>query len=131
MKCLGRKDFIVISKKYNEILMKLEENIEDKRDFNLAKSALSDLAICYIDELTALSENYQFKISAFETRLSELEKKVLANEVSNEIGLVESINCPYCGFEFQVEYDETKSETTCPKCKNLIELDWGEYEDDM
>lgn len=121
----------MISKKYNEILQKLEENIEDKRDFNLAKSALSDLAICYIDELTKMSESYNFKISSFESRLSELEKKILEEENSNEISLVEGIACPYCGFEFNVEYDDTKSETTCPNCKNLIELDWGEFEDDM
>ena len=121
----------MISKKYNEILSKLEENIEDKRDFNLAKSALSDLAICYMDELTKLSENYNFKVSNFETRLSELERKFSEEEVSNIVNLVESINCPYCGFEFNVEYDDTKTETTCPNCNNLIELDWGEFEDDM
>ena len=122
----------MISEKYNAILSKLEENIEDKRDFNLAKSALSDLAICYIDEITKLNETYNFKISNFESRLSELEKKLLLEEESsNEITLTEGISCPYCGFEFQVEYDDQKQETTCPNCNNLIELDWGEFEDDM
>lgn len=121
----------MISKRYEEILSKLEKNIEDKKDFNVAKSALSDLAICYIDELSKLNENYQFKISNFESRLSELEKKILENDFSDEVSLVESINCPYCGFEFQVEYDDSKHESTCPNCKNLIELDWGEFEDDM
>ncbi|MBR2290003.1 MAG: hypothetical protein IJ867_05285 [Clostridia bacterium] len=121
----------MISKKYNEILTKLEENIEDKRDFNLAKSALSDLAICYIDELTKLNENYNFKISSFEARLSELEKKLQEEEETLDATLVEGIACPYCGFEFNVEYDDTKTETTCPNCSNLIELDWGEFEDDM
>ena len=121
----------MISKKYNEILTKLEENIEDKRDFNLAKSALSDLAICYIDELTKLNDSYNFKVSNFETRLAELEKKFLDEETSNKVTLVEEIACPYCGFQFNVEYDDTKSETTCPRCNNLIELDWGDFEDDM
>lgn len=121
----------MISKKYNEILSELEENIEDKRDFHLAKSALSDLAICCIDELTKLNENYHLQVSKFESRLADLEKKVLENEEQNEISLVESINCPYCGFEFQVEYDDFKNETICPECNNLIELDWGDFEDDM
>lgn len=122
----------MISKKYNEILSRLEENIEDKRDFNLAKSALSDLAIYFIDELTKLNENYNFKISNFESRLSELEKELLEDEKpSNTISLTETINCPYCGFAFPIEYDDTKQETTCPNCNNLIELDWGEFEDDM
>ena len=121
----------MISKKYNEILTKLEENIEDKRDFNLAKSALSDLAICYMDELTKLNDTYQGKIAQFETRLSTLEKKLLEEESANKVTLVEEIACPYCGFVFNVEYDDMKAETTCPHCNNLIELDWGEFEDDM
>lgn len=121
----------MISKKYNEILTKLEKNIEDKRDFNLAKSALSDLAICYIDELTKITENYNFKISNFESRLSNLEKKIIEENEIQENEIVESIDCPYCGFEFNVKYDNTQNEITCPKCNNLIELDWGEFEDDM
>ena len=121
----------MISKKYNEILTKLEENIDDKRDFNLAKSALSDLAICYVDEITRITDNYHLKISSFESRLSELEKKFLEEAEVEEMTLSEKIACPYCGFEFHVEYDDANLETTCPKCKNLIELDWGEFEDDM
>ena len=120
----------MISKKYNEILTKLEENIEDKRNFNLAKSAISDLAICFTDELSKLNENYNLKISSFESRLSELEKKMLENDEIEEITISEKISCPYCGFEFSVAYDENH-ETTCPNCKNLIELDWGDFEDDM
>ena len=123
----------MISEKYNAILSRLEEGIKDKRDFNLAKSALSDLAICFIDELAKQNEIYNYKVSNFEIRLSELEKKILEEEniSKNEITLTETINCPYCGFEFGVEYDDTKNETICPNCNNLIELDWGEFEDDM
>lgn len=121
----------MISKKYNEILSKLEGKIENKRDFNLAKSALSDLAICYIDEVTKLTDNYSNKISSFETRLSDLEKKFIETTEIREVSLSEKITCPYCNFEFEVEYDIQNTETVCPKCKNLIELDWGEYEDDM
>lgn len=120
----------MISKKYNEILLKLEKNIKDKNDFNIAKSALSDLAICYFDELSQISNNYNFKISSFENRLSELEKKVL-EETNNKILLSENITCPYCGFGFEVEYNDTNTEINCPNCNNLIELDWGEFEDDM
>lgn len=122
----------MISKKYNEILNKLEEKIKDKDDYNLAKSALSDLAICYIDEITKITDNYHFKISSFETRLSELEKQFVEEQISNnEISFSERIACPYCGFEFDVEYDVNQKEKICPKCNNLIELDWGEFEDDM
>ena len=121
----------MISKKYNEILLNLENKLESKRDFNLAKSALSDLAICYIDELTKLTDGYTNKISSFEARLSDLEKKFIETTEIREVSLSEKIICPYCNFEFEVEYDTDNTETICPKCKNLIELDWGEYEDDM
>ena len=119
----------MISKKYNEILGKLEDKIENKRDFNLAKSALSDLAICYVDELTKITDNYTGKISSFENRLSDLEKKFIETTEIKEVSLSEKIFCPYCNFEFEVEYDTENTETICPKCKNLIELDWGEYDD--
>jgi predicted Zn-ribbon and HTH transcriptional regulator len=120
----------LISKKYNEILKNLKEKIKDKRDFNLAKLAIADLAVCYSDELTKISDGANSKILEFETRLKVLEEKIKAQEI-NEACLTEKITCPYCGFEFLVEYDETSHEVICPECKNLIELDWGEFEDDM
>lgn len=121
----------MISKKYNDILKKLEKNIENKKDFNLAKSAMSDLAICYIDEISKLTDNYTSRISDFEKRLAELESRIMKDDEIEEITITENIACPYCGFEFEVEYDDENHETVCPKCNNLIELDWGEFEDDM
>jgi len=121
---------LLISKKYNEILKNLENNMESKKDFNLAKSAISDLSISYIDEITKLTDGYNSKVSDFEARLVALEKEFSDVEVS-EIHLTENISCPYCNFEFSVEYDDTNHEITCPKCNNLIELDWGDFEDDM
>lgn len=120
----------MIVKKYNEILKNLEDKIDDKRDFNLAKSAIADIAVLYTDELTKLSEDFSNKILGFETRLNNLENSFKDVEVE-EVNLSEKISCPYCNFEFLVEYDDTNHEITCPKCNNLIELDWGEFEDDM
>lgn len=119
----------MISKKYNQILLRLEKNIKDKNDFNLAKSALSDLAICYIDEITKLEENYNFKISGFEERLETLENKVFLGDEQEDVKYSEEIECPYCGVKIDVEYDETQTEISCPNCKNSIELDWGEFDD--
>ncbi len=120
----------MISKKYDEILKKLENSMDSRNDFNLAKSAISDLSISYIDEITKLNDNYNSKISNFEARLVALEKEFSETEME-EISLSEKISCPYCNFEFSVEYDDTNHEITCPKCNNLIELDWGDFEDDM
>lgn len=122
----------MIVKKYNEILKNLEDKIDDKRDFNLAKSAIADIAVLYTDELTKLSEDFSNKILGFETRLNNLENSFKDVDVEvEEVNLSEKISCPYCNFEFLVEYDDTNHEITCPKCNNLIELDWGEFEDDM
>jgi DNA repair exonuclease SbcCD ATPase subunit len=121
----------LIGKKYNEILQKLEKDMENVRDLNLAKSAISELSLVYIDELTKNTESYTNKIANFEARLADLEKKFHESEYVEELHLKEKIACPYCNYEFFVEYDDTNQEITCPKCNNLIELDWGEFEDDM
>ena len=102
----------------------------NSKDFNLARVAISDLSMYYIDEITKLANDFSLKVSNFETRLSELEKKLLDTD-TEEIHLTEKISCPYCNFEFSVEYDDTNHEITCPNCNNLIELDWGDFEDDM
>ncbi len=120
----------MIGKKYNEILKKLDGKIENKKDLIIARAALADLSICYIDEITKVVDNFSSKVSNFETRLSYLERNYSETQVE-EIHLTEKISCPYCNFEFSVEYDDTNHEITCPKCNNLIELDWGEFEDDM
>ena len=44
---------------------------------------------------------------------------------------LEPIKCPYCSSSFFIEFDDTKKEIQCPDCKNIIELDWGNFEDDM
>ena len=38
------------------------------------------------------------------------------------------ITCPYCGFEFQTEYDDEIKEIPCPECQEIIEIDWDEDE---
>ena len=122
----------MICKKYNEILKNLEEKLENKNDFTLVKSALSDLTVLYTDELTKLSDSYNSKITKFETRLNNLESKFQDTNIEIEnINLSEKISCPYCNFDFLVEYDDSNHEITYPKCNNLIELDWGDFEDDM
>lgn len=120
----------MIGKKYNEILKKLEANIDNKKDLNLARASLADLSIAYIDEITKITDNFSSQISKFENRLTDLENRLVESEIQ-EIHLSENISCPYCNFNFSVEYDDTNHEIECPKCNNLIELDWGEFEDDM
>ena len=38
--------------------------------------------------------------------------------------------CPYCNHQFITDIDlEANSEIKCPECKNIIEFDWNEDED--
>lgn len=85
-----------------------------------------------------MSEDYNSKIVELEERVTNLEEAIRIdfdeeNELDEDtqINISENIKCPYCGADFLVEYDETNHETLCPECNNLIELDWGEFEDDM
>jgi translation elongation factor EF-1beta len=126
----------LISKKYNEVLRNLESKVKDKRDLNIAKLAIADLAVCYSEELTKISESLNLRLSDLENKVNSLENHFenidnLENLETEVVHLTEKISCPYCEFEFLVEYDDTSHEVICPKCNNLIELDWGEFEDDM
>ena len=80
------------------------------------------------------------EIKKLQEKVSELEKNL--NRVQSIVETIEkdiylddveedTINCPYCGTEFPIDYDENLKEIECPECNNTIELDWsGDLEDD-
>lgn len=128
----------MISKKYNEILSNLESHISNKKDLDYIKKQITDLTIVYIDELDKNNNKTSKKFNNIEKRLLEIENKIdLLDDVEDEFieepenDNAEKISCPYCNYSFFVKYDISNNETTCPKCDNLIVLDWGEFEDDM
>lgn len=74
------------------------------------------------------------EIKMLRERVSELEKTL--NKVQSVVENIEkdiylddieedTINCPYCGTEFPIDYDENLKEIQCPECNNTIELDWS------
>ena len=94
-----------------------------------------NLSLVYIDEIARLSDSYNNKIFDLEERISNLEKN-LESENSSEsdeiqISLTESITCPYCKKDFEIDCESQEKEVICPNCDNLIALDWGGFEDDM
>ena len=128
----------MISKKYNEILKNLESHISNKKDLDYIKKQITDLTIVYIDEINKNDNKTSKKFNNIEKRLLELENKMdLFEDMDEEfieepeIENGEKINCPYCNYSFLVKYDVLNKEINCPKCDNLIVLDWGEFEDDM
>ncbi len=116
----------------------LEGNLENKKDLNYAKSQITELTMEYLNELEKLETVYKQKIMLFENRLNDLETEVqkLDNEIFQDSEIeqdadLEPIQCPYCNTHFFIEFDSSKKEMKCPDCKNIIELDWGNFEDDM
>ena len=102
------------------------------------KSQITELTMEYFDELEKLESVYKQKIAMFENRLNGLEvamqkldNELFQEEEEEEETDLEPIKCPYCNTNFFIEFDNSKKEIQCPDCKNIIELDWGNFDDDM
>lgn len=128
----------MLNKKFKEVIRNLEGNIDSKKDLDYAKLQVTELTMEYISELEKMESLYKQKISKFEDRLDDLELEMqrLDNEIfqaAEELDDtdLEPIKCPYCNSNFFIEFDSSKKEMKCPDCQNVIELDWGNFEDDM
>ena len=66
----------MISKKYNEMLKKLEYNISNKKELDFAKKAMCEISLAYVDEITEITDNYSSKIIGLEKRVSNLENNL-------------------------------------------------------
>ena len=70
------------------------------------------------------------KNNEYEKRIISLEERVRYFEKMVEIEDYDFfISCPYCGFEFQTDYDEEVTEICCPECGKIFEVDWDDDED--
>ena len=124
----------MFNKKFNDTIKNLEENIHDKRELDFVKKQVTNLAMAYIDDLSNIERRYEIRIKHCEKRVNELENHMqkLEKELFEEDDIeFEPITCPYCNANFMIECDSELTEMQCPECNNAIELDWGEFEDDM
>lgn len=131
----------MLKNKFKEVIKNLEENMSDEKDLTYAKSQITELTMGYLEEIGEIENLYKQKVAMCEHRLDGLEVQVqrLDNEIFQEVEVndlsedsdLEPIKCPYCNTNFFIEFDHTKKEIKCPDCKNMIELDWGNFEDDM
>lgn len=126
----------MLNNKFKEVIKNLEKNITNKTDLAYAKEQIAELSMSYLDELQKLESTYKQKVAMCEQRLDNLEINFqrLDNEIFQEDiedTDLEPIKCPYCNVNFFIEFDSSKKEIQCPDCKNIIELDWGNFEDDM
>lgn len=129
-------DSLMLNKKFKEVMKNLEKNITNKTDLEFMKAQVTELTMSYLDELEKTESIYKEKLAICEYRIESLEKNFqrLENEIFQDEDIetdLEPIKCPYCSTNFFIEFDNTKKEIKCPDCKNIIELDWGNFEDDM
>ena len=124
----------MFNKKFNDAIKNLEENISNKKDLEVAKKQVTELAIAYLDNLDNIEKKCEAKVRHCESRVDNLEEQIqkLENELFEEDDIeFEPITCPYCNAHFMIECDSELTEMQCPDCNNTIELDWGDFEDDM
>ena len=127
---------------YKKILEELENNIKDPKDLIFVKEKFMDLTLIFmdiIDRLTILTDTkikeieekqqaIDNKIKAVKSMVDEIEGDIYEDEESYEFEIV----CPYCNYEFTTDIaDEEKEEVKCPKCNNIIELDWNADEEQL
>lgn len=124
----------MLGKKFKEVIANLEHQIKNKDDLDYAKKQVTELTMSYLNELERLEQHYDFKVSRCAERIDDLEKSIddVKDKLIQEDEIdVEPINCPYCNSRFLIEFDSSQKEIKCPDCKNIIELDWDEFDDDM
>ena len=125
-----------IKGKYVQILEDLENNIKNPEDLDYAKEKMMELSMAFMDVIDRLTALTDAKIKEIEARQEEINNKVsnvqsLVNEIESDIyeedeGYEFEIVCPYCNYEFTADIEEDeKEEIKCPKCNNIIELDWN------
>ena len=78
-----------------------------------------------------MEEKHQYleeRLNVLQNKLNKLEKDIYEDENEFEFEVV----CPYCNHQFVTDVDlELNSEIKCPECKNIIELDWNEDEEEQ
>lgn len=128
-----------LSNQYKKFMKDLEENIENKEDYEYIKNEISKLFIMFINEIDEMKEIHENKINAILERQTEFNEKIIKienalNNIQKDIYMEDiadfEILCPYCNKEFVIQLDELRDEVECPECNNTIELDWNDSEND-
>lgn len=127
-----------LEKQYQKMIETLENTIKDKKELDEAKKQLDDIVAIVVDDCANVLDKYDEKIEAIETknrnyenRIEALEEKIKYFEKMIEIEDYDFfITCPYCGFEFQTDYDEDIDEICCPECSQVFDIEWNDEDSD-
>ena len=122
--------------KYKKVLEDLNKNMKDPEDLIYAKEKIIEVSMIFMDIIDRLTILTDARIKEIEEKQEEIDNKI--NNVQSMVDEIEGdiydddenyefeIVCPYCNYEFTTDIaDEEKDEVKCPKCNNIIELDWN------
>ena len=122
------------TEKFENLIKDLEQNLENKKDLEYVKKAVSEFLNNKNDsiekKMLILEEGQrelEFKINKIDEVLKKIEEDLYIDEEEDENFEFEVV-CPYCNYTFNAQLDELKEYITCPECNNIIELDWNQEE---
>lgn len=126
-----------LENQYQKMIETLENTIKDKKALEEAKKELDDIVSIVAYDANNILDKYDEKLQIieqknieYEERISSLEERLHDFEKMMEIEDYDFfITCPYCGFEFQTDYDEEIEEVCCPECGEVFEIDWEDDDD--
>ena len=106
-------------------ILKMKERTLDF--FNVMVDEIDEIMDYKVEEIEKLAKRQE----EAEKQTEELKQKMkeMLKDIYDEYEDFEIV-CPYCNHEFSAEINETSQEISCPECKNIIELDWSEENDD-
>ncbi|MCI8700552.1 MAG: hypothetical protein HFJ47_04350 [Clostridia bacterium] len=123
-----------IKKEIDQFLTNIEKKVKDEEELKYVKEKANKLISVILDEMDKIIKEKEIKIDKIEKKQEQLEKQIekmqkkvenIERDIYMEDEFDFDIICPYCDYEFAIEYDEEEKETQCPQCHNIIELDWS------
>lgn len=130
-----------LNNEYQKIIADIEKNITDPKQLQYIKEKISELTILFMNTVDKVVEYSEEKLSNMEDKQEDLEERLARvqkslNNIEKDIYTEEEdfefeVVCPYCNHQFVSDIDlEETTEIQCPECKNMIELDWNEEEEE-
>lgn len=130
-----------LNDEYQKIMSDIEKNITNPEQLQYVKDKMAEITMLFMNTVDKVVEYSEEKLSNMEEKQEDLEERILRLQKSLdniEKDIYEDENefefeviCPYCNHQFVTDIDlEENSEIQCPECKNMIELDWNEEDDE-
>ena len=125
-----------LSKRCEDIFKSIENKISNKEEKDYVLEKVRELTCIYMDLIDRITEMDAKRIDMLEENQEKLLNAVstiketvdlIKSDIYEEDGYDFEIVCPYCDYEFTADVEsELKEEVECPKCHNIIELDWDD-----